>query len=221
MSKGRMMMTNKTSYIYVCMIREETGIAKVARRITKSEYSHIAICLDAHLSEFITFSRRHYYLPLNSGFMRETRNCFGDMNQPNFKAKIFKIPIASNELLAIEALIDEIEQDDAYLFNIFSMITMPIIGGFELYKAYNCLGFVGRVLEEVSSVEMDKPFYKYSIPDFDKLLMMYTYFEDLIDKDDHHVPDYMKKFGFLTHLRVTTRTLGHLFIRLFRRHKTV
>ena len=209
------------SQIYVVAIHENTGIAKLARTVLKFEYSHIAICLDERLSEFITFSRRKYYLPLDSGFMRETRNCFGDMEAEQFKAKAFRIEVTENELAIIKKLIFEIEQDKDYLFNVFAMMTMPIFHGFELYKAYTCISFVARILQEVKSIKLDKPFCKYSIQDIDKLLDKHKYFEGMIDKDDNHIKGYMDKLGFSTNLRVGARTLGKLFVRLFKRHRTV
>lgn len=207
--------------IYVVEIRENTGIAKLARAVLKFEYSHITICLDEHLTDFITFSRRKYYLPLDSGFMRETRNCFGDMDSAQFKAKVFEIEVSENELYSIKKLISEIEQDKDYIFNVFAMITMPIFHGFELYKTYNCISFVGRILKEVKSIKMTKPFYKYTIQDIDELLTKHVHFEGMIDKDNKRIRGYMEKYGILTNLKVGRRTLGKLFVRLFKKHKTV
>ena len=205
------------NHIYVVAIRENTGIAKLARAVLKFEYSHIAICLDESLSEFLTFSRRKYYSPLDSGYMVETRNCFGDMDAPQFKAKVFKVEVTQGELAAIKKLIGEIAQDDEYIFNVFSMITMPIFHGFELYKTHNCLSFVGRVLQEVKSIKMCKPFYKYAIKDFTALLDDYVHFEGMIEKDDNFAPGYMDKVGFITNLKLGSKTIGTLFVRLFKR----
>jgi len=214
--------TLEKKYIYIVAVRENTGVAKLARAVLKYEYSHIALCMDESLTDFITFSRRKYNLPLDSGFMRETRNCFGDIDAPEFKAKVFKIEITEDEYSEIEDLIYEIEHDKEYMFNVLSMITMPIFKGFELYKTHNCLSFIGKILSKVATIELDKPFYKYSIEDFDTLLTEYTHFEGMIKKDDRHADGYMDKCGFLMNLRVGTKTLGTLFLRLFKkRHQAI
>ena len=118
-------------------------------------------------------------------------------------------------------MISEIEQDKDYIFNIFAMMTMPIFHGFELYKSYNCISFVARILQEIKSIKLLKPYYKYSIQDIDELLTDYTYFEGMMDKDDRQIEGYMDKVGFLTKLRVGTKTFGRLLLRLFKKHKTV
>ena len=205
------------SEIYVVVIHENTGIAKLARVVQQYQYSHIAICLDEHLSDFMSFSRRRYHVPFDSGFMRETRNCFGDMRSSQFKAKVFRIEITDDELARITKLIREIEGDPEYLFNIFSMITLPLIHGFDLPKTHTCISFTARVLQEVASLHLTKPCYKYSIQDIDELLTSHTHFEGLIDKDDNHVAGYMDTPGMLTNIFSGAKVIGKLLVRVFTR----
>ena len=48
--------------IYIVLIKAHTGLGKLAKTITKYDYTHIAVCFDNKLTEFITYSRRRHYL---------------------------------------------------------------------------------------------------------------------------------------------------------------
>ena len=60
---------NNQDYIYIVLVKAMTGLGKFARKFSKYEYTHIAVCLNDKLDDFITFSRKKHYTPFDSGFM--------------------------------------------------------------------------------------------------------------------------------------------------------
>ncbi|MDE6594237.1 MAG: hypothetical protein K2K57_14390 [Oscillospiraceae bacterium] len=177
--------------IYIALIKAHTGLGAVGRQITGFEYTHAAVCLDDTFTEFITFSRRRHYLPFDAGFMRETRSCYAFGKHKSFKAKIYRIPVNSEQLAEISRYIRTCE-NDGYIFNLISMATMPLLHGTHIYKARNCMSFCAEIAE-LAGVRLTKPFYKYSISGLDKALCKCTCFEGYIKKHCEDYPDkYMK-----------------------------
>lgn len=183
-------------YIYVVLIKAHTGLGQFARLLTGYEYTHIAVCKSKHLDDFVTFSRKYHYLPLDAGFMHEYRDYYAFGHHGSVKVKVFRLPIKSAESYnRINRFISDCEHDSELMFNLFSMMTMRLIHGFEIYKAYNCMSFVSTIIQLSDTVKMDKPYYRYSISDIDALLQEFVCFEGfLAKKSSPDYGEYMKKF---------------------------
>ncbi len=201
--------------VYIVLIKAHTGLGKVARKITKYDYTHIAISLDHSLTEFKTFSRRRHYLPLDAGFMNEYRDFYAFGKHKKVKIKVFKLRVSDEQYNDIEQFIDQCEKDRKYIFNIFSMITMPIFHGFQIYKAHNCMSFTARVIQLTGQIPFEKPYYKYSIKDLDNLLESHKIFEGhLRRKPSDGYEKYMKRPNALEGLAMSTRLIIILVKRL-------
>lgn len=210
---------NDIEYIYIILVKAMTGIGKFTRKLTKYDYTHIAVSFDESLTDFISFSRRNHYAALDSGIMHEYRSCYAYGDIEEFGAKVFKLPISKEKLENIKKMVYDLENDKDYMFNLFSMITMSIIHGFRIYKTHNCMSFAGLVIKETDSVEMKKPYYKYSIPELDKLMTDYLFFEGNLKKDDKTVENYMVKPKFIDRIKISTRTTFKLLGRMFKKVK--
>mgnify|MGYP004469278223 FL=1 len=182
----------KDEYIYIVLVKALTGLGRIARKITRYEYTHIAISLDENLEDFITFSRRKHYSPFDAGFMHEKREYYAFGKNKNVKVKVFKIKISQYNKEKIIEYIDKIENDKEYIFNFYSMITMPIFHGIRIFKAHTCMSFVGRVIELSECVELKKKYYKYNIKEIDDLLKGYLLSEVNLEKNKED-NKYMKK----------------------------
>lgn len=191
-------MNKKEDEIYVVLIKALTGLGKFSRKLNKYEYTHIAISLNGEMKDFVTFSRKLHYAPFQSGFMHEKVEHYAFGNHRKAKVKIFKVPVRNMQ--KIKSYIEKIEKDEEYIFNIYSMITMPFIHGFRIYKAHNCMSFVGKIIELTGAVRMEKKYYKYNIAEMDALLTPYFYKETELKKttDDK---EYMQKVGFFANLK--------------------
>lgn len=202
--------------IYVVLIKANTGLGKILRKFSRYEYTHIAVSLDASLTDFITFSRRKHYLPLDAGFMHEYRDYYAFGKNKKVKIKVFKLPVNDENYNNILDFIQKIEMDKEYIFNLFSMMTMPIIHGFEIYKTYNCMSFTSKIIELTNIVALEKPYFKYSIKDIDKRLTKFECFEGyLVRRTSSNYDTYMKKQNLFTIISSGAITLYVLTKRFF------
>ena len=209
------MKKNKEEYIYIVLVKAMTGLGKFARKFSKYEYTHIAVCLDENLDDFITFSRKKHYTPFDSGFMHETMDCYAFGNNEKVKLKVFKLPLTIDNKKIIKKYIKDIEKDKEYIFNIYSMATMSLIHGFRIYKAHNCMSFVSKIIELSNTVKMNKKYYKYNIKELDQLLSKYTYKEEYFYKKKIENKDYMNKVSLISNINMFFKLNGKLLYRLF------
>lgn len=209
-------MKNKNNdYIYIVLVKALTGLGKFARRFSKYEYTHIAVCINKNIDDFITFSRKKHYTPFNSGFMHETLDCYAFGNNEKIKLKIFKLPVTIENKKIIEQYIKKVANDNEYIFNLYSMATMSLFHGFRIYKAHNCMSFVSKILKLSKSVNMTKKYYKYSIKDIDIILSDYKYKEEYFYKTKIQNKDYMDKVSFISNVGMFFRLNGKLLYRIF------
>lgn len=203
----------KDNYIYIVLIRALTKLGKFSRLISKYEYTHIAVSLSEELNDFITFSRKKHNTPFDAGFMHELKEHYVFGNNDKVKIKVFKIPVSNDNLSKIKEYIKSIEEDTSYIFNLYSMITMPIIHGFKIYKAHNCMSFTSKIIELTNQVKLNKKYYKYNIKELDILLTPYFYKEEYItkEKDDKK---YMSRVSILTNIKFFFKLNGKLIYRM-------
>ena len=81
----------------------------------------------------------------------------------------------------------EFEQDEEYMFNLFSMLTMPILHGFSIYKAHNCMSFISMILTKIHGIYLEKPYYKYMPSELNEVLKEYVWFEGWLKKKEESV----------------------------------
>lgn len=191
----------KNKNIYIVLVKAHTGLGKFARFFSKYEYTHIAVCLDDELNDFITFSRKKHYSPFESGFMHEYIDYYAFGKNESVKLKIFKIPVNNENYIEIESYINQIENDKDYIFNIYSMATMSIFHGFKIYKAHNCMSFVSKIIELSNTVNMEKKYYKYNIKELDLLLKEYKYEEKEFIRGNNINKEYMNKVGIFKNIK--------------------
>ncbi len=208
--------------IFIVLIKAHTGLGSIARKIGGYEYTHIAVSLDRSLTDFVSYSRRYHYFPFNAGFTHEYRDYYAFGRHNNVKIKVFRLLINETCYAEISEYISQCENDNEEIFNLFSMATMPILHGFRIYKANNCMSFTAKVIELSRCVDMEKPYYKYSIKDIDELLSCYKYFEGNISRTGHEInDDYMKAFKLNTFIPDMIKLIGRLAYRMFFKNKDI
>lgn len=211
-------MENK-KYVYIVLIKALTNLGKFSRRISRYDYTHIAVSFNEDLKDFVTFSRKKHYSPFDAGFMHEKIENYAFGKNNKVKVKIFKIPISNENKVKIIEYILKIENDKDYIFNLYSMLTMPIFHGIKIYKALNCMSFVSKIIELTDSIKMEKEYYKYSIKDIDDLLKKFLLKECYLKKDKDDI-EYMERVGILVNLKMFFKLNGKLIYRLiFKRNE--
>ena len=204
-------------HIYIVLIESYTGLGKLLKKFTGYRYEHIAVSLDGSLKEFYSFSRKQHHHPFKAGFMKEYRDYYAFEEYQKFYSKIFAIPVSEEKYDEIKEFITRLLSDDEQIFNLFAMLTTPIIHGFRLYKAHNCMDFTAKVIE-MAGVKLDKPYYKYDIPDIEKLLEGYPVKEGYVKRlDSEDYEKYVEKSDIITGLKEFFQAVKTLTLRLILR----
>lgn len=203
----------KNKNIYVVLIKAMTGLGVFARKIFKYPYTHIAVCLDEELEDFVTFSRRKHFAPFDAGFMHEKRGHYAFGKYKTFQAKVFKIPVTEENYEKIKAYVGQIENDEEYIFNIFSMVTMGLFHGVRIYKALNCMSFTAKIIELSEVTKLDRQYHKYNIKEMDELLKDYLWKEEefYINTDDE---EYMSRKVWLKNIGLYFKLNGQILFRM-------
>ena len=181
-------------YLYVAFIRSNTKAGKIIRKITGWKYSHVSISLNQKLDEYYAFSRLNYKSSFMASFTKEYKSNYTLMKNTPAEATYYKIPITTNEYNSIKEFVEEIESDSEYIFNYPSMFTTTILHGFELYKSYNCITFVSKILTFISTVNLTKKYYKYDLNELEEDIKDFyykkeTFVVDKIEGNNHFFDD--------------------------------
>lgn len=209
----------KNKAVCVVLIKAMTGLGVFARKIFKYPYTHIAVCLDEDLEDFVTFSRRKHFAPFDAGFMHEKRSHYAFGKYKKFQAKVFKIPVTEENFEKIKAYVDQIENDDEYIFNIFSMVTMGLFHGVKIYKALNCMSFTAKIIELSEVTKLNRQYHKYNIKEMDALLMDCFWKEEEVYKKTDDL-EYMSKKVWLKNLGLYFKLNGQILYRMVFKSKT-
>ncbi len=214
-------MENKTEEIYIVLVKANTILGRITRKLFHYEYTHIAISLDKELKNFITFSRRKHYTPFDCGYMVEDINCYAYGRNKKVKCKIFKLQITKEKKKEIKQFINKVSKDKEYIFNFYSMLTMPMIHGFQIYKSHNCMSFVSKIIELTNEIEFTKKYYQYNIQEIDHLLSNYQIDEKYFYKEKEDNKEYMKIRGLLWNTILFLLLNGKLCYRICMKRKQI
>jgi hypothetical protein len=145
--------------------------------------------------------------------MHENREHYAFGKNEKVKVKIFKLPVAKEDKLKIKDYLKKIENDKEYIFNFYSMLTMPIVHGIQIYKAHNCMSFVSKVIELSNTVKLEKKYYKYNIKEIDNLLKKYFLKECYLERRQEDL-EYMKRDSLIFNLKSFLELNGKLIYRI-------
>lgn len=188
-------MESKRIPMYVVLVRAHTGLGKMTRTLFGYEYTHIAVCFDRKLEDFVTFSRRRHYAPFDAGFMHEKREHYAFGQHAGVKVKVFRLPVKTECYHKIREFVAREEAADGP-FNFYSMITMPLLHGFLIPGAHNCMSFVGKIIELSGVTKLSRPYYRYNIREMDAILTPFLVKEGFLKKKVCAEDDfYMEKVG--------------------------
>lgn len=157
-----------THSIYIVLSRTETGFARALRNIGHLNFNHAAIALDKDLKELYSFARSEQYGYLTARLVHETTDRYL-VNASDIPIKVYQISVTREQHDWVRNTIHEIMNDPKYMYNLFSVLTYPIFGGFTTYKAFSCAEFVAYVLQHLG-YNIRKPLPRYRPDDLQLLL---------------------------------------------------
>ena len=208
--------------IYILISQTHTGFAGTVRRFGKVKYNHAAVALDEGMNELYAFARPKHSAVMLGRLVQESvyRYTLGKLACVN--VMIFQIPVTERQYEWIRDTIQRIRQSREYLYNLFSVLSTPLTGGFATYKAFSCIEFVMFLLQGLGFA-LDRPLHRYRPDDLIPLLSDAVYYEGNLleykqeEAEDTSYYEHMSPEEILTSVLIPFR----LFYRmLFKRHTT-
>ena len=155
--------------IYILISQTHTGFAGTVRRLGKVKYNHAAVALDENMKELYAFARPKHSAVLLGRLVQESQFRYTLGKFPVVNVMIFCIPVTDEQYAWVRDTIYRIKSSRDYIYNLFSVLSTPLTGGFATYKAFSCIEFVMFLLQGLG-YPMDKPLYRYRPDDLIALL---------------------------------------------------
>lgn len=177
----------------IILTRTATRFAEVIRLVTHKYYNHISISLDDDLSEVYSFARKAYNTPVDGGFVHESTASMTIDRVKEVPCRLYRVPLTDEQYEKILELVNNVRNDEEYVYNLFSAISFPIFKGFVNYKAFTCSEFAAWLLisagyplnktaEKYLPEELSDELQNYLIYEGD--LLQYGRFRELNSGDD-------------------------------------
>lgn len=163
-------------YIYIVLSRTETGFARTLRSVGHLNYNHSAISLDKDLRELYSFARSEQYGWLTARLVHETTDRYLVNAKNDIPIRVYRIPVTQQQHDWVRKTIYDIMADPKYIYNLLSVLTYPLFGGFSTYKAFSCSEFVAYVLHHLG-YRLSKPQSRYRPDDLQPLLEEYLCYD--------------------------------------------
>lgn len=216
------MLEEEKNYIYIVLSQTPTGFGRLIRRIMKIEYNHASIAFDKELNQLYSFGRRQNHVPIVAGLVKEYPERFSLKENHKVNIRIYQVPVTRAQYMRGKLRIQQIANDeDEYLYNLFSVLLFPLMHGFSTFKAFSCSEFVVYLLEHMG-IEFHKlkHRYQYTPQEIGELFEAYLFYEgDLLEYCDSSNSDCDYFFQNPRYLFATMSSIKVIARLLFRKIK--
>lgn len=132
--------------LYVILSHTTTGMGKLIRTFTRSQYNHVSLTLNEDLSGIVSFARVCIDTPLRGGYVTEPAERFLYTGEP-VPVRIFRVDISEEKAQRLQNLfLLAGQQDRGLLYNHFAAFTTLLHLPCHICGAYTCLSFASAVL---------------------------------------------------------------------------
>lgn len=132
-------------YLYVMFSHTNTGIGKLIRSVTKSEYNHVSLSLDKSMTVCYSFARRNRNNALVGGFVEETvgRLCDGG----DITVKICKVPVTKQRFEQVRRTISVCKATQSRtIYNTYGAMASVMGIHLQIPGAFTCVEFVSKCM---------------------------------------------------------------------------
>lgn len=146
-------------YIYVMLSQTPTGFGKTIRKVMGYTYNHTSIAFDKELVQLYSFGRKVHKVPVVAGLVREYPERFSLNVTSDVPVRIYRIPVTQEQYdIGLSRIQEILDDEDEYLYNLYSVLLYPVFRGFSTFKAYHCTEFVAHLLQRMKvELHEDKP----------------------------------------------------------------
>ncbi|MBR5533735.1 MAG: hypothetical protein IKU62_02695 [Ruminiclostridium sp.] len=163
----------KDPAIYVILSQTQTKFGRCIRKVAGQTYNHASIALDPGLEAVYGFARPSRYALLSGGLVREYRDRYTMGNGRPVPVAVYRLPVPPDQYRWAEETVEAMVDNPTYLYNLFSVLTFPILKGFSVRQAYSCIEFVAWLLGTLGYLGEGKAFCTYKPDDLTLLLSGY------------------------------------------------
>jgi hypothetical protein len=205
--------------IYLVLSETPTKFGSVIRRFAKITYNHASVAFEKDLRHLYSFGRRQHKNPLDAGLIREYPDRFTLKRHSRINVRIYRIPVTKAQYALGKSRILEINHDpEGYLYNLFSVLTYPVLKGFHTYKAYSCAEFVAHMLHYMGILrDTEKQCSEYTPEELGAAFKDRLFFEGNLLDYWTDAPEVRHHFFENPGYRVTAKTCCVLPVRLLYR----
>ena len=176
--KGELTMKlTEPNAIYVILSQTQTRFGRCIRAVAGQTYNHVSIALDPDLSQVYGFARPNRYALLQAGLVRESRDRYTMGNGRPVPVAVYRLPVTQAQHRWVEETVSDMVDNPAYLYNLFSVLTFPVLKGFAVRQAYSCVEFAAFLLGTLGYLGEGKAPCTYKPDDLTLLLSGYLVYE--------------------------------------------
>ncbi|MCD8118866.1 MAG: hypothetical protein LUE29_05195 [Lachnospiraceae bacterium] len=134
-------------YIYIMLSSTGTNFAKLIRLFGQQTYNHAAVSLDGSFERTYAFARPRHSSVFLGHLVRESLERYTLRKAEPVPVMILKIPVSGEEYAWVRQKIMQMLDNPEYMYNLFSVLTWPLLKGFPVDRAYTCIEFVAKLLQ--------------------------------------------------------------------------
>lgn len=138
---------NRNGYLYIVFSNTPCKMGSFIRAVTHGMYNHVSVALNEDLSEMYSFARLKRDTPFCGGFVHEGAERYR-LKERTADISICGIEVGEEGVEKVRSRIKNMEQQrDAYLYNLFSAMLVPIHKKAYARDSYTCVEFVSAILK--------------------------------------------------------------------------
>jgi len=155
--------------LYFALVDTPGFFAGIIRKVIKQDYVHVAMSMDAELTQAFSIGRRNPAVPFFAGFTQEHSEQVL-RKFPNAKYRIISVTCTEEQKEQIHCtLLECLNQKFQYHYCILGLPFILLKIPFYQYNHYTCSSFAAKVLTEAGILSFDKHFSLVTPRDFYEL----------------------------------------------------
>ncbi|MBQ8165344.1 MAG: hypothetical protein IJZ94_05975 [Clostridia bacterium] len=190
----------------------------------RKKYNHASISFTEDFKDVYTMGRYRHKTPILAGPIKEYPDRLSLRREKTVPCVIYKVPVDIDKYSqGIELIYNIMKEREDYLYNLYSVLTYPVLKGFNTPKAFSCSEFVAYILRAMEVDLSDIKTCSYTPWYLHEDLKQYMYYEGnilpLMKNSNHDEVDYFSDVKFFPLVGKNITVLSKLLYRLCFRKK--
>ena len=147
-------------YIYLVFTHTGTRFSKVLKMVTRGEYTHVSIAMDASLNRLYSFGRNSIKeRPWEAGFVCEQKDGGVYRELPGTRCTVYQLEVSEEQYRRAQEIIDLfLRHQSVFKYNYPGLFFMSIGWVKRCKRRFVCSQFVAYVLENSGTMRFQKDF---------------------------------------------------------------